>query len=167
MAKKRRGATKIPLPRAKSTQIFTITAMMTSCAGSRISYGRSPEYHSCIGGRNSAPKNATSAWPATRSANRASKTQRSGARPRDASGAAISAREHFPVVSVPVALEDFRGIVLALELEELGELRVAGLDLLARRVLVVGRVVAAAVVDADVDQPPERAGGAADPPGRV
>src|SRR5712664_1044573 len=61
---------------------------------------------------------------------------------------------------VPVALEQLLRVVLALELEELEELREAGLDLLAQGVAVIGGVVAAAVLDADVDQAPEGVAGA-------
>src|SRR3990172_8167139 len=65
-------------------------------------------------------------------------------------------------MAVPVALENLGGGVFALEIEKVRELRIAGLDLLAGGVLVVGREVAAAVPDADVDQAPERVRGMAD-----
>src|SRR5919106_2009843 len=104
-----------------------------------------PEYQASIGGRNATSKKATSAWPATRRTNRASNAQRSRLR----------LLKHPFVVPIPLALEQLVRIVLALELEELLQLRVAGIDLPAQRVAVVGRVIAAAVLQADVDQAPE------------
>ena len=67
---------------------------------------------------------------------------------------------HSPVMAVPVALEQLFLVVLALEQQELPEAGVADVDLLAQRVAVVGEVVAAAVLDADVDQPAEGVAGA-------
>src|SRR5260221_2908940 len=67
-------------------------------------------------------------------------------------------REHRLVEAIPVALKSLLGIVLALSLEELDELRVAGLDLRPRRPVMVGQVVAAAVLDRPVDEASEVAG---------
>src|SRR6267142_616797 len=63
--------------------------------------------------------------------------------------------EHVLVVPVPVALEQLFGVVLALELEEVGELRVARVDLATQGVPVIRRVPAAAVLDAQIDQAAE------------
>lgn len=52
--------------------------------------------------------------------------------------------EHFSVVAIPVALKSFGRVVVAFEAEEVGELGVAGFDLLARRPAMVGEVVVAA-----------------------
>src|SRR5687767_11331640 len=68
---------------------------------------------------------------------------------------------------VPLALVELLRIVLALELEELLELGIAGVDLAAQRVAVVGRVVAAARAKADVDQAPQRVGAADRAAGRM
>src|SRR5688500_10886262 len=62
---------------------------------------------------------------------------------------------HALVVPVPLALVELVRVVLALELEEVLHLREAGLDLALQRVAVIGRVVAAAVAQADVDQAPQ------------
>src|SRR5260221_3450602 len=67
-------------------------------------------------------------------------------------------REHGLVETIPVALEALLGFVLALSLQELDELRVAGLDLGPRRPVMVGQVVAAAVLDGPVDEAAEVAG---------
>src|SRR6266849_577166 len=61
---------------------------------------------------------------------------------------------------VPVALEQLLRVVFSLQQQEIAELREAGLDLLAQGVAVIGGVVAAAVLDADVDQAPEGVAGA-------
>src|SRR5205823_4150494 len=68
--------------------------------------------------------------------------------------------EHVLVVPVPVALEQLFRVVLALELEEVGKLRVAGVDLATQRVPVIRRIPAAAVLDAQVDQAAELVAGA-------
>src|SRR5688572_12604856 len=62
---------------------------------------------------------------------------------------------HPLVVAVPVALEELVLVVLALEPEEIAELREAGVDLVAQRVAVIRRVVAAAVLDGEVEQAAE------------
>src|ERR1051325_10956598 len=77
------------------------------------------------------------------------------------------AKVHALVVPVPLALEELVRVVLALELEELRHLRVAGVDLAAQRVAVVGGVVAAAVAQPEVDQAPQRVGAADHPAGGV
>src|SRR2546427_6987579 len=63
--------------------------------------------------------------------------------------------EHPRVEAIPVALEPLLGVVLALQLQELDELRVAGLDLHPRRPVMVGQVIAAAVLDRPVDEAAE------------
>jgi hypothetical protein len=75
VAKKRFGSKKNPRRRVKSRQIFAISTMMRSCAGSRYSYGIKPEYQASIGGRNRTSKKATSAWLATRSTNKVNRIQ--------------------------------------------------------------------------------------------
>src|SRR6185295_13613449 len=104
-----------------------------------------PEYQASIGGRNFTSKKATSAWPRTLSTNR----------PRRAHNNGLLLFVHSLVVAVPLALEQLLRVVLELELEEFGHLREAGVDLAPQAVAVIGRVVAAAVLEADVDQAPE------------
>ena len=67
------------------------------------------------------------------------------------------------MVPVPVALEPLAGVVVQLEAQELVEPRVARLYLLARRPLVVGEVVAAAVLYRQIYQSPEGDGRAGQP----
>src|SRR5918995_490137 len=105
----------------------------------------SPEYQACMGGRNRTSRNATSACPATRRTKSANSAHRSK----------LLLLVHPFVVPVPLALEQFLRVVLELELQEILQLRKAGVDLAAQRVAVVGRVVAAAVFEADVDQAAE------------
>ena len=64
-------------------------------------------------------------------------------------------------MAVPIALEDLARIVAPLEAQELGHLRVAGLDLPAGRPAVVGEIVAAAELDGAVDQAAEVVSGLA------
>src|SRR5712691_1855720 len=75
--------------------------------------------------------------------------------------------EHPRVEAIPVALEPFLWIVLALQLQEVDELRVAGLDLRPRRPVMVGQVIAAAVLDRTVDEAAEVARRLLDRPGIV
>src|SRR5215471_19526725 len=70
--------------------------------------------------------------------------------------------EHLPVVAVPVALKDFCRIVLALGRQEFRELWIASFHLLAISKPVVSEVVAAAVLDRQIDQQAESAGGVLD-----
>src|SRR5438093_7248332 len=63
--------------------------------------------------------------------------------------------EHARVEAVPVALEPLLGVVPALQLQEVDELRVAGLDLRPRRPVMVGQVITAAVLDRPVDEAAE------------
>src|SRR5213594_3885604 len=63
--------------------------------------------------------------------------------------------EHARVEAIPVALEPPLGVVMALQLQELDELRVAGLDLRPRRPVMVGQVIAAAVLNRPVDEAAE------------
>src|SRR5437867_8916183 len=63
--------------------------------------------------------------------------------------------EHARVEAIPVALEQLLGVVPALQLQEVDELRVAGLDLRPRRPVMVGQVIAAAVLDRPVDEATE------------
>src|SRR5688572_1415870 len=105
----------------------------------------SPEYQRSIGGSQETSARATRAWPATLKTKSASSAQ----------SRLLGRLKHLLVVPVPLALEQLLRVVLALELEELLQLREARVDLAAQAVAVVGRVIAAAVLDADVDQPPE------------
>src|SRR5882724_5912972 len=90
-----------------------------------------------------------------------SSVQSTGASRRGSpSGTHISGGEHLLVVAVPLALEQLAGVVPALELQELPELRIAGLDLPSLGVPVIGRVIAAAGLDAEIDEPSKRIGGA-------
>src|SRR5436309_13373098 len=66
-----------------------------------------------------------------------------------------SVGEHPRVEAIPVALEPLLGVVPALQFQELDELRVAGLDLCPRRPMMVGKVIAAAVLDRPVDEAAE------------
>ena len=59
------------------------------------------------------------------------------------------------VVAIPVALEGFGGVVVAFEVEEVGELRVAKFDLSAGRPAVVGEVVVAAEINRAGDEAAE------------
>src|SRR5262245_61012723 len=122
----------------------------------------SPEYQRSIGGSHVTPQNATIAWPATRSTNSASSDQSSGTTNQGQTTflGLLVPKVHALVMAVPLALEELVGIVFALELEELRHLRIAGIDLAAQRVAVIGRVVAAAVAQAQVDQAPQRVGAA-------
>src|SRR5687767_14529883 len=104
-----------------------------------------PEYQASIGGSHATPKNATSICPRTLKAKRA----------RSAQSRTLLFLKHPFVVPEPLALEQLLRVVLELELEEFLQLRVAGVHLAAQAVAVVGRVVAAAVLEADVDQAPE------------
>src|SRR5262245_4393823 len=118
-----------------------------------------PEYQRSIGGSQVTPKNATIAWPATRSTNSPSRIQSSATiRPEKTWSVPVLlvGEEHALVVPVPLALEELFRFVRALELKDLVHLRIAGVDLAAQRVAVVGGVVAAAVAQADVDQAPQR-----------
>src|SRR5262245_10213126 len=63
--------------------------------------------------------------------------------------------EHRAVEPIPLALKTFAGIVLLLQAEEFGQLRVARRDLFARRVAVIGEVVATAALHAEIDQTAE------------
>src|SRR5687768_18154548 len=104
-----------------------------------------PEYQASIGGSHVTPKNATSICPSTLKAKRA----------RSAQSRRLLFLKHPFVVPEPLALEQLLRVVLELELEEFLQLRVAGVHLAAQAVAVIGRVVAAAVLEADVDQAPE------------
>ena len=53
---------------------------------------------------------------------------------------------------VPVADEEFVGIEAEFLLEEFRELRIAREDLVGRGPFVVGEVIAAAVIDRDLDE---------------
>ena len=64
-------------------------------------------------------------------------------------------RERRLVMAVPVALEAFLRVVLSLETQEVNELRIAGLHLLAGREAVIGEEVTAAVFDQAVDDAAE------------
>src|SRR6185295_19811056 len=119
----------------------------------------SPEYQRSIGGSQVTPQNATIAWPATRRTKSASRVQSRAITERRKPGSLVP-EEHPLVVTVPLALEELVWIVLALELEEFLHLRIAGVDLAAQGEAVVGGVVAAAVTQAEVDQPPQRVGAA-------
>src|SRR5918996_989624 len=103
-----------------------------------------PEYQRSIGGSHCTSKKATRNWPKTRRTKSAVSAQRK-----------LALLKHLLVVPVPLALEELLFVVLALELHHLRQARVAGLDLAADGVAVVGREIAAAVLDADVDQAPE------------
>src|SRR4051812_18509932 len=74
---------------------------------------------------------------------------------------------HALVVPVPVALEQLRGIVLALELEEVLELREADIHLAAKGVAMISGIEAAAMTQRDVDEAPERIAGADHPARRM
>src|SRR3954464_10140653 len=143
--------------------------MSAICAGSSSEYGTRPEYQRSIGGSQGTSQNATIAWPATRRTKSASSVQSraiSATRIRDRPRLLVP-EEHPLVMAVPLALEEVVGIVLALELEELRHLRVAGFDLAAQGKAIVGGVVAAAVTQTEVDQAPQRIGAADDAPGGV
>ncbi len=56
---------------------------------------------------------------------------------------------------VPAALEPLDRVVVPLEVQELGELRVSGVDLRARGPAVIGEEEAAVPFEAPVDQPPK------------
>src|SRR5687767_4223178 len=135
-AKKRRGRTKTPPRRVKSEQIFAISTMIPIWTGSRIAYGTSPEYQRSIGGSHGTPKNATIAWPATRSTNSASRIQSSAAK-----SPMLLGEVHALVVPVPLALVELLRVVLAFQLQEFRHLREARVDLAAQRIAVVRRVV--------------------------
>lgn len=60
-------------------------------------------------------------------------------------------REHRLVVTIPIALKAFLGVVFAFQPRELDELGIAGLDLFAGRPPVIGQEVAAIVLDRPVD----------------
>src|SRR5687767_5678248 len=105
----------------------------------------SPEYQTCIGGRKRTSRNATSACPATLRTNRASRIHKR----------TLFLLVHPFVVPEPLALEELLRVVLELELQEILQLGIAGVDLAAQRIAVVGREVAAAVLEADVDQAAE------------
>src|SRR5262245_23174560 len=107
-----------------------------------------PEYQASIGGSHVTPRNATSTWPTTRRMKSATSAQMR-----------LLGLKHVLVVLVPLALEQLLRVVLPLQLEHLRQARMARLDLAPDRVAVVGRVVAAAVLEADVDQPPEHVAG--------
>src|SRR5918992_92140 len=103
------------------------------------------------GGRKCTSRKTTSACPTTRSRNAMNRIQR-----RAVSGYPPSFILVHPfVMPVPLALEKFLRVVLQLELQEFLHLREAGVDLAAQPVAVVGREVAAAVLEPDVDQAPE------------
>src|SRR5215813_4892419 len=128
-----------------------------------------PEYQRSIGGSHGTPQNATIAWPATRATNKISSTQSSGTTNQGQTTfiCLLVPKVHPLVVPVPLALEQVVRVVLALELEELRHLRIAGVDLAAQRVAVIGGVVAAAVAQPEVDQAPQRVGAADHPAGGV
>src|SRR5215208_2780436 len=100
-----------------------------------------PEYQASIGGRNCTSKNATSAWPVTLRTKRPRRNHKK-----------LLLLVHPFVVAIPLALEQFLRIVFKLELEKILQLRVARVDLPAQAVAVVGGVVAAAVLQAEVNQ---------------
>src|SRR6476620_12804125 len=70
-------------------------------------------------------------------------------------------------MAVPVALESFVGVVLALEAQKLGELRIAAKDLLARAERVIREEPAAVSPSGDVDEAAERGGRVLPSLGRV
>jgi len=55
-------------------------------------------------------------------------------------------------VAIPVALEAFCGVILAFEAEKFGKLGVAGFNLPAGGVFVIGQKVAAAAPDGRINQ---------------
>src|SRR6266498_2177169 len=70
-------------------------------------------------------------------------------------------REHRLVVAIPRALEGLTGVVFALQPQELGQLRIAGLHLGPARPAVIGEEIAAAIFDGAAYQPAEIASGLA------
>ena len=64
--------------------------------------------------------------------------------------------EEFFIVSVPVTLKTFFRVILELQFEEIIELRVAALHLLASSVARVGQVVGASAAYGHIDEPTER-----------
>src|SRR5689334_18779882 len=78
------------------------------------------------------------------------------------SNCGIVLTEHLLVVAIPVALEESRGIVCGLELEELFKLRVARFHLPALSETMIGKVVTAVVLDGQVNQRAEAARGILD-----
>ena len=136
--------------------------MRISCDPSSTGYGNSPDCHCSIGGRNGAASSDTASWPATRPVNSASSVHSAAARviPQ-----AIG--EHRPVMAPPVALEPLLRVVLQLAPQELGELRIRRLHLIAARPAVIGQEIAAAMTDRHVDQRTERVGAAVDAGRRV
>src|SRR5688500_922411 len=91
----------------------------------------------------------------------------SGREAGSAVGPSAAMIEESNVVAIPLALKSLVRIVLPLEAEELGELRVAPEHLLARPERVVGEEPAAAAARRHVDQPPEGRAGVGQPVGRV
>src|SRR6266571_5809958 len=67
-----------------------------------------------------------------------------------------SAREKLSVVTIPVALETFRRIVVSFALEERFELRVTRDHLFVSGKAVVGEVIASTAFDYQIDQAAER-----------
>src|SRR4029450_6915265 len=63
--------------------------------------------------------------------------------------------EQIAILAVPVALEALVWIVLPLEAQELGKLRIGRRHLRAVRPAVIGQIVAAAMLQATVDQAAE------------
>src|SRR5206468_13045918 len=53
-------------------------------------------------------------------------------------------REKLPIVSIPIALKAFRGIVICFQIEKLLELRIARHDLLGFRELMISQVITSA-----------------------
>src|SRR5688572_29888840 len=104
-----------------------------------------PEYQTAIGGRKGTSSRATRTWPSTLAAKSANRTHKRRS----------ALLVHPFVVPVPVALEKLLRVVFQLQLQELLHLGEAGVDLAAQSVAVIGREVAAAVFQADVDQAPE------------
>ena len=63
-----------------------------------------------------------------------------------------SLAEHFLVVAVPVALKESSRIVLGLELKKLFELGIASFNLAALSEAMIGKVIAAVVLNGQVNQ---------------
>ena len=64
----------------------------------------------------------------------------------------VALLEEVAMGVVPVADEKFVGIETAFLAEEVGELRIAREDLVGRGPFVVGEIIAAAVIDRDLDE---------------
>src|SRR5687768_9146253 len=60
--------------------------------------------------------------------------------------------EHLLVIPVPVALKALLRIVFPLEPQESRQLRIAGFNLVAPRMTMVGQIVPAAALDPHVDE---------------